>query len=48
LAARWFAQEGLSVVELKKMVASSTIWTSQPMLAASYGVSPQLSLMTSD
>lgn len=27
LAARWFAQEGLSVVELKKMVASSTIWT---------------------
>jgi hypothetical protein len=26
LAARWFAQEGLSVVELENMVASSTIW----------------------
>jgi hypothetical protein len=27
LAARWFAQEGISTAELEKMVASSTIWT---------------------
>lgn len=27
LAARWFAQEGLTVAELRKMVADSTIWT---------------------
>ena len=27
LAARWFAQEGLSVGELEKMAAGSTIWT---------------------
>jgi len=30
LAARWFAQEGLSVVELERMIADSTIWTQAP------------------
>jgi hypothetical protein len=30
LAARWFAQEGLSTAELEKMVAGSTIWTQTP------------------
>lgn len=27
LAARWFAQDGLSIKELEKMVSASTIWT---------------------
>jgi hypothetical protein len=30
LAARWFAQDGLSPVELEKMVAGSTIWMQAP------------------
>lgn len=30
LAACWFAQDGFSVSELEKMVASSTIWTQAP------------------
>jgi hypothetical protein len=30
LAANWFAQDGLSVKELEKMVAGSTIWTQTP------------------
>src|SRR5262249_57420720 len=30
LAARWFAQDGLSPAELEKMVAGSTIWTQAP------------------
>ena len=30
LAARWFAQDGLSVRELEKMVEGSTIWTQTP------------------
>jgi hypothetical protein len=30
LAARWFAQEGFSLIDLEKMVAGSTIWTQAP------------------
>jgi hypothetical protein len=30
LAARWFAQDGLSVKELEKMIEVSTIWTQTP------------------
>jgi hypothetical protein len=30
LAARWFTQNGLSVLELEKMVVNSTIWTHSP------------------
>jgi hypothetical protein len=30
LAARWFAQDGLSPVELERMVSDSTIWTQSP------------------
>ena len=30
LAARWFAQDGRSMAELEKMVATSTIWTQSP------------------
>jgi hypothetical protein len=30
LASRWFTQEGFSVAELVKMIASSTIWTQTP------------------
>jgi hypothetical protein len=30
LAARWFAQDGISTAELEKMVAGSTIWTQTP------------------
>jgi hypothetical protein len=30
LAARWFAQNGFSVAELKKMVSASTVWTQAP------------------
>jgi len=30
LAARWFAQDGLSVPELERMVVGSTIWMQAP------------------
>jgi hypothetical protein len=30
LAARWFAQDGLSVPELERMVVGSSIWMQAP------------------